>query len=183
MGLVVGITYTIIYIRHLDRQREENLQAYLKLFAQQSAEEERLSEGTADDETGETPNDGALSLMSTTAVVSHLNEEDDAFMRRLLDFVEKNLDNSSIGVEEMAEATATSRSSLNRKMKNILGVTPADFIKEARLKKACHELAKSNRNINDIAYKCGFSDPKYFSKVFKASIGMSPSDYRMQMQE
>ena len=183
VGLVVGITYTILYIRNLDRQREENLQAYLKLFAQQSAEEERLSEGTADDETGETPNDGALSLMSTTAVVSHLNEEDDAFMRRLLDFVEKNLDNSSIGVEEMAEATATSRSSLNRKMKNILGVTPADFIKEARLKKACHELAKSNRNINDIAYKCGFSDPKYFSKVFKASIGMSPSDYRMQMQE
>ncbi len=104
-------------------------------------------------------------------------------MRRLLDFVEKNLDDSGIGVEEIAEATATSRSSLNRKMKNILGVTPADFLKEARMKRACHELAKSNRNINDIAYKCGFSDPKYFSKVFKASIGMSPSDYRMQMQE
>ena len=78
----------------------------------------------------------------------------------------------------MASATATSRSSLNRKTKNLLGMTPADFLKEARMKKACQLLMTTSGSINDIAYACGFSDAKYFSKCFKASRGISPSEYR-----
>jgi len=111
-----------------------------------------------------------------------INEEDDAFMRRLLDFVEENLGNSDVGVGEMATATAKSRSNLNRKMKQLLGVTPADFLKEARMKRAKQLLATTTRGINEIAYGCGFSDPKYFSKCFKSSLGMSPSEYRSMMQ-
>ena len=99
-------------------------------------------------------------------------------MRRLLSFVEENLGNSSIGVDDMASATATSRSSLNRKTKSLLGVTPADFLREARMKRACQQLQNTSNGVNDIAYSCGFSDPKYFSKCFKVSIGMSPSEYR-----
>ncbi len=181
VGLIVGITYTVVYIRHLYRQREENRQAYLKLIAQQT---DTSGYGDDNDDTSATESeDDETRKRKDTVVVSHLSEEDDAFMRRLMDFVERNLGNSDIGVDDMADATATSRSSLNRKMKQILGVTPADFVKEARLKKACHLLTKTDRNVNDIAYMCGFSDPKYFSKVFKASIGMSPSDYRMRYQE
>ena len=172
IAVVAGITYTIVYIRHLVRQREENLQAYLRLIDQQSVVEK---DQPAD---GEQP--AASEANTNTVVVSHLSEEDDAFMRRLMDFIEKNIGDSDVGVEDMADATATSRSSLNRKMKQLLGVTPADFLKEARLKKACQQLERTNRGVNDIAYACGFSDPKYFSKVFKASIGMSPSDYRLQ---
>ena len=108
----------------------------------------------------------------------HISEEDNTFMRRLMTFVDENLGNSSIGVDEMASATATSRSSLNRKTKSLLGVTPADFLKEARMKRACQQLLDTSKGVNDIAYSCGFSDPKYFSKCFKASIGMSPSEYR-----
>ena len=168
IGLVAGVTYTIVYIRHLRVQREENLQAYLKLISKQSDSQE----GTTENESEEQP-------QTDTLVVSHLNEEDEAFMRRLMEFVEKNIGNSYVGVEDMADATATSRSSLNRKMKSILGVTPADFLREARLKKACQMLEKTSKSVNEIAYACGFSDPKYFSKVFKASMDMSPSDYRM----
>ena len=169
IGLVAGITYIIIYIRNLRRQREENLQAYLKLISKQSQNEEEQGDGSQEEQP-----------QGDTVVVSHLNEEDEAFMRRLMDFVEKNISNGDVGVEDMADATATSRSSLNRKMKQILGVTPADFLREARLKKACHMLDTTSKGVNEIAYACGFSDPKYFSKVFKASMEMSPSDYRMR---
>ena len=206
VGLVAGITYTIVYIRHLDRQREENLQAYLRLFEksgdgigdgmvtdgatiQQLSQSERDAMATMGMKPGveasmpsvefgsQSP---SVSQNKQTEIITHLNEEDESFMRRLMEFVEKNLGDSSVGVEEMASATATSRSSLNRKMKQLLGVTPADFLKEARMKRACQQLLNTNRGVNDIAYSCGFSDPKYFSKVFKASIGMSPSDYRNQ---
>jgi len=186
IGIVAGITYTIVYIRNLVRQREENLQAYLKLITNvNGTRRDEPQANNVNDKDNLNPDEdesGEVSQAASTVVVSHLSEEDDAFMRRLMDFIEKNLGDSNIGVEDMADATATSRSSLNRKMKSILGVTPADFLKEARLKKACQQLEKTNRGINDIAYMCGFSDPKYFSKVFKASIGMSPSDYRSNLE-
>ena len=90
---------------------------------------------------------------------------------------------SSIGVQDMAEAAAMSRSSLNRKMHTLLGVTPADFLREARMKRACELLRTTGRTTSDIAYACGFSDPKYFSKTFKASQGMSPKDFRAHHAE
>lgn len=177
--IISGITYTIVYIRNLERQREENLQAYLKLLT--ASKEPEAAEPTDIEQPNEETEE-AEQPAATTTVVSHLSDEDDAFMRRLMSFIDENLGDSNVGVDEMASATATSRSSLNRKMKSILGVTPADFLKEARMKRACQLLSTTTNGINDIAYSCGFSDPKYFSKCFKASIGTSPSDYRTQNQ-
>lgn len=180
--LISGVTYTITYIRTLKRQREENLKAYLRLFETQSK--------AATQETAATEHQSkAVELSSATTeqaattehigpIMPYISEEDNAFMQRLVTFVEENLGNSEIGVEDIASATATSRSSLNRKTKSLLGVTPADFLKEARIKRACQQLTQTKRGVNDIAYSCGYSDPKYFSKCFKASMGMSPSDYR-----
>lgn len=192
--IISGITYTVVYIRHLERQREENLQAYLKLVsaADTTSPAENTTVGSEESTAGNAesqvqpeataPSGGKATDGTTTTVVSHLSDEDDAFMRRLMTFIDENLGDSSVGVDEMASATATSRSSLNRKMKSILGVTPADFLKEARMKRACQQLTNTSNGINDIAYACGFSDPKYFSKCFKVSLGMSPSDYRAQNQ-
>lgn len=179
--LISGITYTITYIRTLKRQREENLKAYLRLFemqgktnAQESAPEEHEVKAVEESTTQEQ----APATEQIDAIMPHISDEDNAFMQRLLTFVDENLGNSEIGVDDIAAATATSRSSLNRKTKSLLGVTPADFLKEARIKRACQQLAQTKRSVNDIAYSCGYSDPKYFSKCFKASMGMSPSEYR-----
>ena len=94
-------------------------------------------------------------------------------------FIEEHIDDSDINIGDMAEATLTSRSGLNRKMKSLLGVTPLDFIREARIRKACL-LLKKGMSVNDVAYGCGFSDPKYFGKCFKAEMGMTPTEYRNQ---
>ena len=67
-------------------------------------------------------------------------------MRRLLAFVDANLGNSSVGIDDMAAATATSSSSLNRKTKRLLGVTPADFLREARMKRASQLLLTTHRD-------------------------------------
>lgn len=182
IGIISGITYTVLYIRTLKRQREENLKAYLSLFEQkESVAEPPLATDSAPvtaEPAPETAATAAPSLEEVGRSLPHISEEDNTFMRRLMTFVDENLGNSSIGVDEMASATATSRSSLNRKTKSLLGVTPADFLKEARMKRACQQLLDTSKGVNDIAYSCGFSDPKYFSKCFKASIGMSPSEYR-----
>ncbi|MDD6842852.1 MAG: helix-turn-helix domain-containing protein [Prevotellaceae bacterium] len=156
IAIIYAVTYTLFYIRTLKRQRKENYDKYMKLV-------------NGGDDNGH--DDGQMTQTG-------MSDEDRQFMKRLTDFVTNNLSNSNASVDDMAAATATSRSSLNRKTKNLLGVTPADFMKEARMKRACQMLMTTTHNINDIAYACGFADAKYFSKCFKASRGMSPSEYR-----
>lgn len=198
VAVVAGITYTYAHVKQLEKQREENLQAYLRLLEAQAGaktQSEVVTESQAEARASLGIDSDVEAGMSGVHPVQHdaetphmviaspiINEEDDAFMRRLLDFVEENMSNSDVGVDEMASATATSRSSLNRRMKQLLGVTPADFLKEARMKRAKQLLATTMRGVNEIAYGCGFSDPKYFSKCFKAAEGMSPSEYRAKVQ-
>ena len=99
-------------------------------------------------------------------------------MKRVVLFIESHLSDPEANIGDMAEATATSRSGLNRKMKQLLGITPAEFLREARITHACRLLAETDNSISEVAYSCGFNDPKYFGKIFRSSVGQSPSDYR-----
>lgn len=103
--------------------------------------------------------------------------EDEAFMRRVMAYVEENIGNSDANVSEMAAEAAVSETSLYRKMHSLLGVSPGSFMQEARLVRAS-ELLKETSSVSDVAYACGFENPKYFSKCFKKRFGLSPSDYR-----
>ena len=150
LGIVAAATYTYLYIKRIKRQRQETREAYLALLEQQKEEHEEQTE----------------------------QKTDDPFVQRLLAFVEQNLANSDADIGQMAEACAVSRSVLQRKMKQLMGVTPIDFIREARLKHACHLLKTTDQTVTEVAYHCGFSDPKYFSRCFKQSVGVSPSEYK-----
>lgn len=159
---VVGlITYTLLYIRRIKRQRQETLEAYLALL-----------------ERGEAGSNAGLAPTVETVQPSSTVNTDDPFLQRVLAFVEQNLGNSDADVGQMADACAVSRSVLQRRMKQLMGVSPADFLREARLKRACQLLRDSRLGVSDIAYQCGFSDPKYFSRCFRQSVGMSPSEYK-----
>ena len=95
-----------------------------------------------------------------------------------MQFVEENIGNSDAGVGDMAQAAAVSRSGLQRKLKQAMGITPLDLMREARINRACQLLTQTDKNISDIAYACGFTDPKYFSRSFRQSTGLSPTEYR-----
>jgi AraC-like DNA-binding protein len=71
-----------------------------------------------------------------------------------------------------------SRSGLQRKLKQAMGITPQDLMKEARIKRACQLLRETDKTVSEIAYVCGFTDPKYFSRSFRQSIGKTPTEYK-----
>jgi transcriptional regulator GlxA family with amidase domain len=158
--VVSAITYTFLYIRRIKQQQKETLNAYLHVLNSKVDVDEKMAE-----------NKEKLKL-------ARLKAEDDAFMQRVMKFVELHLGDSDINMDDMAEATATSRSGLSRRMKAILGVTPAEFIKDARIQKACNMLVESTVSVTEIAFCCGFSNPKYFSRCFKSATNLSPSEYR-----
>ena len=160
---VWGIIRTRRYIVSLKHRQQELHEAYLTLLNSNEQSKNHLSEKTE--------------LKSEHIAKQRIKPEDEAFMQRAMKFIEEHIDDSNINIGDMAEATLTSRSGLNRKMKSLLGVTPLDFIREARIRKACL-LLKEGMSVNDVAYGCGFSDPKYFGKCFKAEMGMTPTEYR-----
>lgn len=89
-----------------------------------------------------------------------------------------DIGDSSITIDDMASAVAVSRSGLHRKVKHLVGTSPMEFLREARIRKAIQMLTESSKPVSEIAYLCGFSDPKYFSKCFKASTGQTPTEYK-----
>jgi AraC-like DNA-binding protein len=68
-----------------------------------------------------------------------------------------------------------SKAQLYRNMIQLSGLSPNNFIKEYRLKKAVEAIGKQQGNVSEIAYQCGFSSPSYFSKCFLERFGILPS--------
>jgi AraC-like DNA-binding protein len=74
-----------------------------------------------------------------------------------------------------------SNSSLYRKVKGISGLSPVDFIRICRLKKAIQLMEEGEKRISEIAYLVGFSSPAYFSSSFQKQYGKSPSEFIKEM--
>ena len=64
-----------------------------------------------------------------------------------------------------------------RKVKELTGVTPTDFLRNYRLKQAAALLRQKDCNVNEAAYATGFSSPPYFSKCFKAVYNITPTEF------
>lgn len=164
LAVISGITGTCYYIRWLKRQQHETLEAYLALLNTPAA--------SSSDETEKKTH--AETMPSHTRI----SPEDDAMMKHLMAFIEENIENGDLRVADLASAVATSPSGLQRKLKYAMGITPQDLLREARIKHACQLLKTTDKNVSEVAYACGFNDPKYFSRCFKTSTGKSPTEYR-----
>ncbi len=166
LAFLTIVAYTLYYIHRLKRQQHETLEAYLALLsASPAASAQESSAKTTQHTASQPPN-------------IHITPEDDAMMKRLMSFIEENIDNSDLRIADLASAAATSPSGLQRKVKQAMGITPQDLLREARIKHACLLLTTTDKTIAEVAYSCGFSDPKYFSRCFKTSIGKSPTEYK-----
>ncbi len=71
-----------------------------------------------------------------------------------------------------------SRKELYNIIKRAYDCTPAEFIKNRRLKYACELLQTTNNSVSKIAIMCGIEDYNYFSKIFKKELGIAPREYR-----
>lgn len=104
-------------------------------------------------------------------------------MGRILKYVTDNMGSPDLKIDDIADAIGMSRSVLYNKIKQAVGMTPIDFVRHIRIMRACELLQQTNDPLTSIAFEVGFSDPKYFSKVFKKELGIVPSEYRERTKE
>ena len=113
----------------------------------------------------------------TAPSVMVVETADDLFIKRLLTLMEKQYANPDFNVERVSKELGLSRVHLFRKLKEITGETPTNFLKSFRLKKAIEMLQAQKNNINEISYACGFSSPSYFTKCFRDTFGKTPREF------
>lgn len=102
---------------------------------------------------------------------------DEKFMTKVAKVIEENISEPEFSVEKLASEIALSTVHLYRKLKALTGMTPNEFIRSFRMKRATQLLTQKKLMISEVAYAVGFNDPKYFRKCFKKDFGVSPSEY------
>ena len=85
--------------------------------------------------------------------------------------------NTGAEADETALKLGLSRVHLYRKVKELSGITPTDFLRNYRLKKASALLKQRSGTISEVAYATGFGSPAYFSKCFKAVYNITPTEF------
>lgn len=103
---------------------------------------------------------------------------DDVFLRKFIARIEEVYADSDYNVEKLSDTLGLSRGHLHRKIKELTGTTPVDFLRNYRLGKAAELLRGRKFTISEVAYRTGFTSPAYFSKCFKAAYGVTPTEFQ-----
>lgn len=176
--IVGAIIYLIIYIRRVNRQRAELLEKYMAVIAaDQKPEVDNVKESSS----------AGIAIADDDAIaddkgeeIAEMSEADKTFLNRVRKYIDDNIANPDANVDDMAAAAAASRSTLNRRLNSLLGISAAQLLIDARMQRAQQLLlsASNDRTIADIATCCGYSDVHYFQRVFKKKHGVTPAEFR-----
>ncbi|WP_175631313.1 hybrid sensor histidine kinase/response regulator transcription factor [Bacteroides acidifaciens] len=111
------------------------------------------------------------------------NKLDEEFMKKCTDIILNNIEDPEFSVSTLAQELGMSRTSVFTKIKGIIGMTPNDFIKITRLKKACRMMVEGEYRVTEIGFLVGFSSSSYFAKCFQKQFGMLPTEFLKKAKE
>ncbi len=106
-----------------------------------------------------------------------IESDNEKLVSKVIEYIESNLTNPQLSVEDLSRKVGMSRGSLYTKILELTGETPVEFIRSVKLDKAAILLEKSDLNVAQVSYSVGFSTPNYFARAFKARFNMLPSEY------
>lgn len=111
-----------------------------------------------------------------------LGAADQKLIEDIDNYIRDNLSNPDTSVESMSAHLCISRVQLYKRMISLMGITPSEYLRAKRIKYAEHLLHSNEYNISEIAYKVGFNNPRYFSKYFLEAYGVTPSQYKKNLE-
>lgn len=128
----------------------------------------------ASDADGKPRKSGKMDISPEEIVIT---DKDEQIIKRVMTWLEENVSDPEITVEQLAAYIGMGRTSMYNKIKGLTGKSPVELIQEFRMEKATYYLKSGQFSVSETSYKVGFSDPGYFSRSFKKHFGMSPADY------
>ena len=107
-----------------------------------------------------------------------LSKEDERFCRKLERIVSTRLRNPNLNIDIIAAQFGIGRTNFYRKVRELMGVSPNDYLRKCRMERAAELLRGSELPVSDVCAQVGIPDAQYFSRVFKTHFGVTPSAYR-----
>lgn len=107
-----------------------------------------------------------------------VNTLDDKILRKAKEYVEAHMVDTSFTIEEMSRELGLSRMHFHRKIKSLTGLSPAEFVRSIRLKRAAAILQQNNVSVKEVMVMVGFENADHFRRCFKEQFGVTPSEYR-----
>lgn len=120
---------------------------------------------------------------AATPTVEESKVIDPEFIARARALVMQHLDDADWTIEAFAREMNLSQPVFSNKLRTQTGMLPNDLIREIRMEEACRLIRAGGHDIATISYMVGFSDPKYFTRVFKKQYGVPPSKFREETTE
>lgn len=108
---------------------------------------------------------------------------DEKFVAKAAALIELNIENPDFLVEDLCREMGMSRVYFYKKTLALTDKTPSELIRYMRIRRAADLLERSQLFVNEIAYKVGFNDPKYFRKYFKEEYGINPNEYKKKFEK
>lgn len=106
-----------------------------------------------------------------------VNSKDQIFLENLYTSLEENLQSNTLNAQIISKKLNMSHSSMYKKIKTLTGLTYMEFIRDYRLSIAKQLIEEMGYSVSEACYKVGYSDRKYFSKLFKNKFKQNPSSY------
>lgn len=106
-----------------------------------------------------------------------LNGTDQEFLEKFIKTIENHLDDPDFGANHLSREMSMSHSVLYKKIKALTGMNLIEFIRDYKLRIAKKLLEDQSSSVSEVCYKVGYSDRKYFSKLFKKRFGAPPSSF------
>ena len=108
---------------------------------------------------------------------TQMTDSGNQLIDKVIKTIRANMENTDFSVEMLSHEVGMSRVHLNRKLKELMNISPSNLIKSIRLKQAAYLLLNNKVNISEVAYKVGFSTHSYFSNSFHDYFGMTPKEF------
>lgn len=116
---------------------------------------------------------------SRSASIRVIGPAEEKFLSQVMGCIHGIWNKGEITIEDFGRELAMSRSQLGRRLKSLAGLSPNDFIKEFRLRRAVEMMEGRCLNIAEITMAIGFTNPSYFAKCFRQRFGRAPSDFKV----
>ena len=119
---------------------------------------------------------GRSSLVVREGITMH--KDDELLLDKIVKFIEDNIEDESLNPDSIADFMGVSKAGLYRKLKELTGKTPSEFVRNIRLTHAADLLRTTKMTVSEIMYKSGFSNKSYFYREFAKIYNVAPKEYR-----
>ncbi len=119
-------------------------------------------------------------VVPPTSAQGIISKMDEKFLIKLDTLIQANFHNPDFNMDSIIESMGLSRSAFYRKIKGLSDLSPNEYIRMLRLRKAAQLLSEGELSVSEICYQVGFGTPSYFSKCFQKQFGVLPKEYGIE---